>query len=139
MPGKGPGRALLLACLLAGPAACGGESPIVPREGSALQELPELPPGERLVGLSVKEARSLLGEPSLLRDEDRAQYWRYSFSGCSLDLYFYRDPALGFDRVTHVDLRGEAFPAPAPGCVRLERQLDSAKPRPGLWDLLVNR
>ncbi|MCB1882470.1 MAG: hypothetical protein KDG89_00500 [Geminicoccaceae bacterium] len=135
------GQILALACLfgLAACAAADAPATVADHPDPTLPEAPELPAGVRLVGMSAEGVRTLLGEPSLSRDEDPAHYWRYTFSGCSLDLYLYPDPRAGFDRITHVDLRGEAFPAPDPNCLELERRIAPEKPRPSLFGPLVDR
>jgi len=88
-----------------------------------------LPPLSRevaLVGMATGEVAALFGQPSLKRAERAAQYWRYSFPDCSLDLYAYHDPATGEDRVVHFELRATGRQLVAEGgrsCATLARHL----------------
>lgn len=40
-----------------------------------------------LVAIAASDLKSIFGEPALVRDEGGVQYWRYSFAGCTLDLF----------------------------------------------------
>jgi hypothetical protein len=79
-------------------AACAGTGQVV---GPAI--MPALPAGGALVGLAGVDLEGMMGEPSLIRADGNAQYWRYSLSGCQLDLFLYADG--GRPRVTYVDVR----------------------------------
>jgi hypothetical protein len=72
---------------------------------------PELPLGAAIVGMESGQVASLLGEPALQRREQPAQYWRYSYAGCTLDLFLYRHPESGRMHVLYYELRQEPRPA----------------------------
>ena len=66
--------------------------------------VPEIARNTQLVGMATGDLRSVLGEPSLVRREGAVQYWRYSFTGCILDLFVNTDEA-GGSEVAYFDLR----------------------------------
>lgn len=72
----------------------------------------------RVLGMTDSEVRAWLGGPRLLRDEADVQYWRYSYLGCTLDLFVYLDGAT--PRVGHHDVRLEPS-AVAKGSERCRR------------------
>ena len=49
--------------------------------------VPEIARNTRLVGMATRDLRSVFGDPALVRTEGGVQYWRYSFAGCTLDLF----------------------------------------------------
>lgn len=49
--------------------------------------VPEIARNTRLVGMATRDLRSVFGDPALVRTEGGIQYWRYSFAGCTLDLF----------------------------------------------------
>ena len=65
--------------------------------------MPALPAGGALVGLAGGELEGMMGEPTLIRADGNAQYWRYSLGGCQLDLFLYADG--GRPRVAYLDVR----------------------------------
>ena len=73
------------------------------------QRLPELPYGVQLVGLGSADLQNLLGQPTLVRSEQGAQYWRYSVGGCQLDLFLYTDRHAGPARVVYFDVRPSGY------------------------------
>jgi hypothetical protein len=78
------------------PAAWGGLPPPSP--------VPEIARNTQLVGMATNDLRSVFGEPALVRSEGSVQYWRYSFTGCILDLFVNTDDA-GGSEVAYFDLR----------------------------------
>ena len=66
---------------------------------------PALPVGVALVGLASGEVEGVMGEPTLIRADGTAQYWRYGLGGCQLDLFLYADAAAGRPRVAWLDVR----------------------------------
>ena len=58
-----------------------------------------------LIGVPVGELHDVLGTPALRRTEKTAQYWRYQYSGCQLDVYAFRDAAEDQARTSYVRLR----------------------------------
>lgn len=87
--------------------------------------VPELARNTQLVGMAASDLRSVFGEPSLLRREGNVQYWRYSFTGCILDLFVNTD-ADGGSEVAYFDLRPNGLygnGAAAAECDRLGQRL----------------
>lgn len=111
------GRAVLSLLPLAAMAACAAAPPEAPPEATAAsaveparpQRLPELPYGVQLVGLGSADLQNLLGQPTLVRSEQGAQYWRYSVGGCQLDLFLYTDRHAGPARVVYFDVRPSGY------------------------------
>ena len=100
---------------------------------------PELDESVQLIGMDATGVVALLGKPSFRRRESDAQYWRYSFSGCVVDIYVYRDERSDRDHVVHYDLHEPWRPprmrrSPAQNCDVLARRLvrDSADDAFGL-------
>jgi hypothetical protein len=58
----------------------------------------------QLVGMATGDLRDVFGEPALVRHEGGVQYWRYSFTGCTLDL-FVNTGSDGSSEVVYFDLR----------------------------------
>jgi hypothetical protein len=86
---------------------------------------PELPKGVRLVGMDSAEVQGLLGEPALQRRETPAQYWRYSYAGCILDLFLYAEQPSGVLRVAYYEIRQDDRPGTVrnAGCMRIQSTL----------------
>ncbi|MEK0085529.1 hypothetical protein [Benzoatithermus flavus] len=106
------GRVVLSVLPLAAMAACASAPPVPPASSTASaaeptrpQHLPQLPRGVQLVGLGSADLQSLLGQPTLVRSEQGAQYWRYSLGNCQLDLFLYADRKAGPARVAYLDVR----------------------------------
>ena len=97
--------------------ATGGPSPEAPTPERAAG----LPGAIRLVGLDGSELEGLLGQPSLVRSEQSAQYRRYSLGSCQLDLFLYAERDAGPARVVYLDVRptGYVTPARAASCAEL--------------------
>ena len=69
------------------------------------------------MGKGAGEVESLLGQPSLLREEQGAQVWQYASTGCVLLLYLYADELNAF-HVTHMEARGRGDgPSDVAGCL----------------------
>jgi hypothetical protein len=66
--------------------------------------VPEIARNTQLVGMATSDLKSVFGEPALVRTEGAVQYWRYSFTGCILDLFVNTDQA-GGSEVAYFDLR----------------------------------
>jgi hypothetical protein len=81
---------------------------------------PELPRGIRLVGMDSSQVQGLLGQPALQRRERPAQYWRYSYAGCILDLFLYVEMPSAVLRVAYFEVRPDRR-AGVPGNPRCER------------------
>ena len=112
------GRALLGLLPLAVLAACSTASG--PPESSSITatstverprpiRVPKLPAGVQLVGLGSGDLESLLGQPTLVRSEQQAQYWRYNLGGCQLDLFLYTEPGSSLTRVAYLDVRPSGY------------------------------
>ena len=108
-------------------AACTGTAEIA-RPAPA----PALPAGVALVGLAGGEVEGVMGEPSLIRADGSAQYWRYGLGGCQLDLFLYADAAAARPRVAWLDVRPSRGSDRATGaaCTELARRLRTADAAP---------
>ena len=87
---------------------------------------PDLHRDVQLIGMEANSVVALLGRPTLTSRENGAQYWRYSYAGCTVDIYVYHDPARARDEGVHVALRepwGDAWSASGRGCARLAARL----------------
>lgn len=114
----------LLACSSA-PASDPPVAEVVPL-GPPKPAAPELPKGVRLVGMNSAEVQGLLGAPALQRREQPAQYWRYSYAGCTLDLFLYVEQPSGALRVAYYEVRSEdtfGIPVANPRCERIQAAL----------------
>lgn len=89
---------------------------------------PALPVGVALVGLAGGEVEGVMGEPSLIRADGTAQYWRYGLGGCQLDLFLYADAAANRPRVAWLDVRPSrgSGSATSAACAELARRLRTA-------------
>ena len=70
----------------------------------ALAPVPPIARNIQLVGMATGDLRDVLGDPALVRNEGGVQYWRYSFTGCTLDLFVNADSEGGAE-VVYFDLR----------------------------------
>ena len=90
---------------------------------------PVLEENIQLIGMDASNVVALFGKPRLQRQESGAQYWRYSFGNCLVDIYVSRDDRGQRDEVFHYDLREPWKPARsvrgayANSCAALERRL----------------
>lgn len=75
--------------------------PVLPRPKPVIEA--PLPTAGDFVGMSVDDVRSLIGKPTLLREEHKVQVWHYRNLDCTLFLFFYPKGAEGY-RVDHVDV-----------------------------------
>lgn len=66
--------------------------------------VPEIARNTQLVGMATSDLKSVFGDPTLVRKEGGVEYWRYSFTGCTLDL-FVNTEANGSTEVVYFDLR----------------------------------
>ena len=93
-----------------------------PIAGAPLREPPPLPERMELLGMPGPYVERVFGRPSLRRREPPAEYWRYSFTRCTLDLFLYRDGPQGLPRVVYYELHA-TWPTPAAsfeGCADIE-------------------
>jgi hypothetical protein len=135
--GRAAPSLLPLLLLLATACAAGGGAPardlsIAARASTtaaATRSAPLPRSGAQLVGLVGSELEELLGQPTLVRSEQDAQYWRYSLGSCQLDLFLYADPSGGPSRVVYLDVRPSrhAPPGGAAACADLGRALGGAR------------
>ena len=95
---------------------------------------PVLDENIQLIGMDASNVVALFGKPSLQRRESDAQYWRYSFAGCVVDIYVYQEDGGERDEVVHYALRDPAkvrhLSGPSPSCDALERRLVRAPEQP---------
>jgi hypothetical protein len=94
-------------------------------ESSVPLQMPDLPPEVRLLGMEQERLQDLFGEPTVQRDEQQAQYWRYSLGRCQLDVFLYPDPATGQQEVAYFDVRPTGYEVVgADGCSDVARRFD---------------
>lgn len=97
--------------------ACGAPEP-----STAVAPIPagltSLPAGFVLAGAERNDLQGALGEPSLAWHDWPAEYRRYDFGGCSLDLYLYGGKDGSAPRVSYWEVRsqGEAAAPMADSC-----------------------
>ncbi len=85
---------------------------------------PELPPRVILVGVRAAELEAMLGRPSLRRREPPAEYWRYSFTGCILDVFLYRDPGSEKPEVIYFEFRNVMRAPGLDGCAEFAARFE---------------
>jgi hypothetical protein len=91
-------------------------------------QMPDLPPEVRLLGMEQERLQGLFGEPAVQRDEQQAQYWRYSLGRCQLDVFLYPDPATGEQEVAYFDVRPTGYEVVGTdGCLDVARRFDPAR------------
>ncbi|MCB1971970.1 MAG: hypothetical protein H6851_12815 [Geminicoccaceae bacterium] len=90
---------------------------------------PVLEENIQLIGMDASNVVALFGKPSLQQRESEAQYWRYSFGDCVVDIYVFKDDHDKRDEVVHYDVR-DHMRAPrgirggqANSCASLEKHL----------------
>jgi len=99
--------------------------------------VPEIARNTQLVGMATSDLQSVFGEPSLVRREGKVQYWRYSFTGCILELFVNTDAA-GVSEVAYFDLRANGLygnGAAEAECDRLGQHLAGIERLPPSRDL----
>jgi hypothetical protein len=87
--------------------------------------IPEIARNTQLVGMATGDLRDVFGEPTLVRREGSVQYWRYSFTGCILDLFVNTD-AEGGSEVAYFELRANSVYGNGSAeaeCARLDEHL----------------
>ena len=92
--------------------------------------VPEIARDTSLVGMATRDLRGVFGDPALVRTEGGVQYWRYSFAGCTLDL-FVNTKADSPSAVAYFDLRPSTTygnGAAKAECERLGERLQDIEP-----------
>lgn len=92
----------------------------------AFAPVPEVARDTQLVGMATSDLRNVFGDPALVRREGGVQYWRYSFAGCTLDL-FVNEGDNGSAEVVYFDLRPNSSlgnDAAKAECARLGARLE---------------
>ncbi len=119
------GAMLLAACAASTPPPAPEivPTPSVPAAGP-LSMLPELPARVTLVGTGVAELERMLGRPALRRREPPAEYWRYSFTGCTLDVFLFRDGATARPRVIYFEFRNVMRAPGLDGCAEFAARFE---------------
>jgi predicted small lipoprotein YifL len=135
-PGARRAARLLSAILLFSLAACGGAPPLSAPDASGARDaaseeesgrapdpapggsgVAALPPASldpaRLAGLTRDKVRDLLGQPTFVRRESVAEFWRYRHRTCILELYFYEKG--GAQVLDHMETRAAGRDAQAIG------------------------
>jgi hypothetical protein len=108
--------------------ACAGRAPAPGiAESQVPVRLPELPPEVALLGMGEGKVQSLFGQPAVQRDEQHAEYWRYSLGRCQLDLFLYPDPRTGQQQVAYFEVRptGYQIAGRASACADVARKLNA--------------
>ncbi|MFO1037004.1 MAG: hypothetical protein U1E45_09175 [Geminicoccaceae bacterium] len=85
-------------------------------------QLAKLPDDVVLAGLDENQLKTYLGTPTLVREENGSQYWRYNLAGCQLDIFLYH-AAGGEPRVAYYDVRPAEPNLPAGHCDLLADRL----------------
>ncbi|GBD40641.1 hypothetical protein HRbin39_00010 [bacterium HR39] len=126
---------LMLIAAVAGLVACArAPQPLVervePRRVDAGPVVPaprHLPPRVRIVGAPAPFVLGLLGEPSLRRRDPPAEYWRYTFPNCTLDLFLFADGPFAEPRVVYYEFRSTVPVAGAGlnGCHDMRARFDT--------------
>ena len=90
--------------------------------------MPDLPPEVRLLGMEQDRVHDIFGQPAVQRNEQQAQYWRYSLGSCQLDVFLYPDPRTGRREVAYYDVRPTGYDVAGRGggCAEVVRQLGPA-------------
>lgn len=129
-------RSLVVGAGLAVLTTCGfnGQEPpavpvAAPIENPGAPPAPEVPSGVQLVGMEGDKVVALLGTPALQRKEEPAQYWRYSFRGCSIDMFLYEEGGSERQRVAWYEVRPPAR-VKDPAVERCRTLVDRLGPRP---------
>lgn len=73
----------------------------------------EIPPLERMKGLTGQQIADILGEPQFLRQDNAIELWQYRGDSCVLSLFLY--PSNNELRVRHVEIQSRAVSTPVPG------------------------
>ena len=86
---------LAVALVLSG---CGAPQTVTPPPAVTTSVAPVIPPkpmihADQVLAQSESHIRSLLGTPSLLRQDPPAQLWQYRGPACVLDVYLYETSA----------------------------------------------
>lgn len=129
------GAAVLCAMVLAScatddrPAPHPEESLSAPLPGKLVREIPRAPERFPVLGADGGTVERLFGPPSLRRREPPAEYWRYDFARCTLDLFLFRAPEDPAPRVVYFELRERAPAAALQDCREIEARLDLPAPR----------
>ena len=72
---------------------------------------------QQLIGLESRGLADILGSPSFVRRDGKAEVWQYPAESCILDVFLYRDK--GTLSVNYVELRGRGtVPMPRQDCYR---------------------
>lgn len=132
---------VLAAVLLA--ACAGNDRPLSRQAGSAYSSragtgggLPGEPARFVVLGADSQKLERLFGPPSLRRREPPAEYWRYDFPRCTLDLFLFRAPGEPQPRVVYFELRERSPYAAAQGCREIEARFELPAPeKPPLADV----
>ncbi len=89
-----------------------------------VEMFPELPPRVILVGTRPAELERLLGRPDLRRREPPAEYWRYSFTGCILDVFLFRRSATAAPEVIYFEFRNVMRAPGLDGCAEFAARFE---------------
>lgn len=102
-----------------------------PVPGKIVRDMPATPARFPVLGADTGTLERLFGPPSLRRRDPPAEYWRYDFPRCTLDLFLFRaagDPA---PRIVYFELREQAPGAAMQGCREIEARFEApARPLP---------
>ncbi|GER05920.1 hypothetical protein GCM10007972_06810 [Iodidimonas muriae] len=81
-----------------------------PADAPSMAALPSLPDAGRLLGLSAFEIQELMGEPTLVRREDRTQIMQYldEDADCVLDVFLYEPQPGTHFRTQYIEARNRA-------------------------------
>jgi hypothetical protein len=88
-----------------------------PQSASVPEPQPFAPKPADLVGQSRERIAEWLGQPSFVRRDQPAEFWRYRHATCDLELFFYE--TAGALRLDHFEMRlGDKSGATDGDCLR---------------------
>jgi hypothetical protein len=131
----------LIVGMLFASCATNGRAPIYPEEtasppvpGKVLRNLPPTQAQFPVLGADALMLERLFGPPSLRRREPPAEYWRYDFPRCTLDLFLFQAPGEPAPRVVYFEFREQAPGAAMHDCREIEARFGTPPPphTPGL-------
>ncbi|GBD44561.1 hypothetical protein HRbin40_02050 [bacterium HR40] len=124
---------MVASCAPAGPPPATAPAPVSappPLARPIGRELPAQPARFPILGADAATLEQLFGPPNLRRRELPAEYWRYDFARCTLDLFLFRAPGEAKARVVYFELREQTPYAAAHGCRELEARVEAVAPGP---------
>lgn len=104
------------------------ETAAPPVPGKVVRKLPTTPAQFPVLGADTMTLERLFGPPSLRRREPPAEYWRYDFPRCTLDLFLFQAPGEPAPRVVYFEFREQAPGAALHDCREIEARFGAPPP-----------